>query len=373
MTKNQQTPRNLGIDLLRAAAMFFVICLHILGQGGVLSGVQPASGTYYFLSLLQIMAYCAVDVYGITTGYLLCTKPFRLSRVVKLWLTTVFWSVAVSCVFFAVVPASRTVEEMVSMFLPILRGRYWFFTAYFVVMLVSPALNLLIRGLSRKQFHLLFVVLFVIFGVVPVGSLGYDVLRISGGQHFSWMVVLYIVGGYLRKYVHQGGTLPGIRSRHWAYGYAAFALMHLLYRVLVALVGLRHYDALLLTNVSPLILGEAVCLFMCFKEAFGGIRSESAAGRLIDWMTPGVYAVYVIHVHPLVFWNKDIIGWFRPWTEWNGLVICGAMLLTAAAVFFACVALDRIRQVLFCRMGIDRTATRCADRLERKIRNAIKE
>lgn len=192
--------RNPGLDLLRAVSMFFVICQHMIGQGGLIGNAAVGSGKYFFLSFLQILVYCAVDIYGITTGYLLCDKKFRLSRLVKLWLTTVFWSVAVSCCLFILVPEERTFEEAVSMFLPILRGRYWFFTAYFVVMLVSPALNVLLRSLSRRQFHLLFAALFVIFGIVPVGSLGYDVLRISTGHHFSWMIVLYLVGGYIKGY-----------------------------------------------------------------------------------------------------------------------------------------------------------------------------
>ena len=165
MAVTAKKSRNLGIDLMRAMAMFFVICLHILGQGGLVAHAEPGSGKFYILNLLQILSYCAVDAYGITTGYLMCDRPFRLSRVTKLWLTTVFWSVAVSCCFFAFVPASRSMEEMVSMFLPILRGRYWFFTAYFVTMLVSPVLNVVIRALSKTQFKLLLGALFLIFGV----------------------------------------------------------------------------------------------------------------------------------------------------------------------------------------------------------------
>lgn len=202
----QKVQRNLGIDGLRAVSMLGVICLHILGQGGLLSHTAAGSGKYDLLYFLDILCACAVDAYGITTGYLLCDRPFRLSRLGKLWLTTVFWSVVVSCGFFALVPESRTLSEAVSMFLPILRGRYWFFTAYFVTMLVSPVLNVVIRSLSRGQFRALLAALFVIFGVVPVASLGYDVMRISGGNHFAWMIALYLIGGYIKVYCPPPGA-----------------------------------------------------------------------------------------------------------------------------------------------------------------------
>lgn len=40
--------RHIGLDILRALAMFFVICQHILGQGGVLGNAAAGSGKFYF-------------------------------------------------------------------------------------------------------------------------------------------------------------------------------------------------------------------------------------------------------------------------------------------------------------------------------------
>lgn len=366
METNLKSNRNLGIDALRALAMFFVICQHILGQGGVVAGAEGSPLKHFFLCFLQILAYCAVDVYGITTGYLMCRKPFRLSRLTKLWLTTVFWSVAVSCVFFAIVPESRTISEAVSMFLPILRGRYWFFTAYFVTMLVSPVLNHIIQTLSRRQFKLLLAVLFLIFGVIPVASLGYDVLRISGGNHFSWMIALYLIGGYLR--VH---GLPERRPCIYLGGYFLLSFAQLAYQFGMRAVGLGAWSGLFLTCVSPLVVGEAVCLFQCFKAMGTKLSAESFLGKLIQFGTPGVYAVYVIHVHPLIFWNKDLIAAFRPWDSWNGLQAFGAVIVTALGVFVLCILLDAVRQRLFRVLRIDRTADRLSDWAEQKIRTLL--
>lgn len=366
MANLSKTTRKTGIDVLRAIAMFFVICLHILGQGGLVAHAAVGSGKFYFLSFLQILCYCAVNIYGITTGYLLCEKSFRLSRLTKIWLTTVFWSVAVSCCFFIFVPESRTFEELVSMFLPILRGRYWFFTAYFIVMLVSPVLNLVISQLSKRQFHLLFAALSLIFGVIPVLSLGNDVLRISGGHHFSWMIVLYLIGGYLRKF-----SFTNVPSIRWLFGYFALAGLHLLFKFIMYTIGLGNWQDLLLTYTSPLILGQAICLFLFCKDAFHRIGKDSIAGKLICFISPGVYSVYIIHVHPLVFWNREIIRLFRAWDKWNNLQILGAMLLTAFVVFTVCILLDALRQRLFRATGIDKAAERISDRIEGTLRTYI--
>ena len=365
MAVTAKNPRNLGIDLMRATAMFFVIGQHFLEQGGLLSYAE--GGNYYFLTFLQILFRCAVDAYGITTGYLMCDRSFRLSRVTKLWLTTVFWSVAVSCCFFAFVPASRSMEEMVSMFLPIIRGRYWFFTAYFVTMLVSPALNVVIRTLSKGQYKLLLGALFLIFGVVPVCALGNDVMRIYGGNHFVWMIALYLIGGYLRRFAGEK------KADRYLLGYFIFALAHLGYILATHAMGMRSLGGLFITNVSPLIVGEAVCLFLYCRSAGARIRTEGLCGRLIRFVTPGIYAVYVIHVHPKVFWSEEIIALFRPWDGRNVIWVLAAMVGVAAAVFVLCVLLDTVRQWLFRVLGIDRAADRLSDMAEKKIRKLMSE
>lgn len=362
MNMHAKKSRNLGIDLLRALAMFLVILWHFVGQGGLLAHAEPGSEKYWVLSFVQILACCCVNLYGLTTGYVMCDKHFRLVRVVKLWAATVFWSVAVSCVLFVVFPESRTFEEFVSMFLPILRGRYWFFTAYVVVMLLSPVLNLVIRSLTKGQFHLLLAVLFLIFGVIPVGSLGYDVLRISSGHHFSWMIVLYIIGGYLRRFAPEKG------GSRWLLGYFLFAAVHLLYKFVVTMIGLGSFANLLLTYPSPLVVGEAICLFLYFKEAFSGISETDTLGKLIRFAAPGIYSVYVIHAQPRVYWNVDIIALFRTWDSWNVLTVCTAMIGTAAALFAVCVCLDHLRQRLFRGLGIDQMAEKLSNRIEKKLK-----
>ena len=361
----EKNGRNYGIDLLRGLAMFLVILWHFIGQGGLLSRADPGSVKYWVLSFVQILSLCCVNLYGLTTGYMMCDKPFRLSRIAKVWATTVFWSVAVSCVFFALMPESRTVEAMVSMFLPILRDRYWFFTAYFVVMMVSPALNLLIRSLTRGQYRLLLAALLLIFGVIPVGALGNDVLEISSGHHFSWMIVLYIIGGYLRRFA------PEKKTGKWLLGYFLFALVHLAYRFAVTAVGLGGLSTLMLTYPSPLVVGEAVCLFMYFKDAFTGITRGSLAGKLIGFAAPGVYSVYVIHVHPAVYWEAKILSLFRFWDSWNTVAVCAAMMATAAALFAVCVCLDAVRQGLFRVLGVDRAIDLVSARIEKKIRTLL--
>lgn len=69
--QKQVNSRNYGIDLLRIVAMFLVVILHILGQGGVLKAVESNEINFTVSWLLEIGAYCAVNCYALITGFVL--------------------------------------------------------------------------------------------------------------------------------------------------------------------------------------------------------------------------------------------------------------------------------------------------------------
>lgn len=118
-------------------------------------------------------------------------------------------------------------------------------------------------------------------------------------------------------------------------------------------------------------MGKSICLFLFFRDVGVKIDTDDTAGKLIRFAAPGVYSVYVIHVHPKVYWNADIIALFRNWDNWNVLTVCAAMIGTAAALFTVCICLDAVRQRLFRVLGIDRAVGRLSDYMENKVRTLL--
>lgn len=145
----------------------------------------------------------------------------------------------------------------------------------------------------------------------------------------------------------------------------------MLYKLAVAVVGLNGFTDLLLTYPSPLVVGESICLFLFFRDAGTKIAPESITGKLIRFAAPGVYSVYVIHVHPRVYWNRQILDLFRAWDNWNVPAVCAAMIGAAVALFVVCVCLDALRQRLFCGMGIDRILENLSNQVENKVRSLL--
>ena len=88
--------RNYGIDLLRLVLMYMVVLLHVLGAGGVLRAAEPLSGQYAGAYLLEALAFCAVNGYGMITGYVSYGKKWRLAGLGQLWLQVLVYALGIS-------------------------------------------------------------------------------------------------------------------------------------------------------------------------------------------------------------------------------------------------------------------------------------
>ena len=363
--------RNVGIDVLRVLSMFFIIIGHILMQGGVLSaylneGIQVG---YYFFNTIYVLAYCGVNCFALVSGYVGWQNSFKLEKIIKLWANVVFWSVGVSLILFIYNKEFFSVKEAISMFLPLIRGRYWFFNAYFVVFMFSPLLNHLIRTLPKRTFQYFLLAVGFVFCVVPVLALGNDVLRTHNGFEFSWLMVMYLVGGYFSKY-----PLTIKIPYKCIVVCLGFTLLNFIYKYLIELVtsklfGASSHGDIFVSYTSPIIVGEAICLFLYFSNLK---LNNKKIIKTISFVTPTIFSVYIIHVHPLVFW-RIINNAFTWLTQYNLLVAFMLIMLIALAIFIGCIALDYIRIILFKILKINMLCDKLGKNITKLIKKAVKK
>lgn len=358
--------RNVGIDILRVVAMFFIIIGHILAQGGVLSvySSEGLQGSYYFFNGIFVLALCGVNCFALVSGYVGWQNTFKLEKIIKLWATVVFWSVGVSLILFIYNNELFSVKEAVSSFLPLLRGRYWFFNAYFVVFMFSPLLNHVIKTLPQKTFQYFLLASACVFCIIPVLALGNDVLRIQNGFEFSWLMVMYLVGGYFSKY-----PVTVKKPYKCIIACFGFTLLNFIYKYLVELVTAKFFGApslgdLFVSYTSPIAVGEAVCLLLCFSNLK---LNNKKLIKLISFITPTIFSVYIIHVHPLVFW-RIINGAFTWLTQYNWLVSFLLIIAIALAIFMGCTALDYIRILLFKTLKINMLCDKLGENITKSIK-----
>ncbi len=337
--------RNLGIDLLRIVAMFLIAAVHVYNQGGVAAGLGGKFSLGFQMNYpMRLLCYTAVDLYALISGYVMLQGRFRPGRFLELWLQVVVIGLVECAVWTATSPAGTvTIENWMSAIFPVLRYEYWYFSAYAGMFLLSPLLSRGLRSLSQAQARWMVRALFLVFSVCWIAgkSWDFDCFRLGSGYSALWLVVLFAMGGAMRR----AGLFESTKTGTLAIG-AVFCILvlwglrDLLYLDMVP-ERIRDLGKLILNYCNPLLL-----LFsMLTLQLFTRLRFGRISGAVVRWMSPLAFGVYLIHVHPFIWGLLE--NRFQPITELPQPLILPAVLAMAAGIFLSCILLDWVRSLLF--------------------------
>ena len=338
MKKFSQTTRNYGIDLLKIVSMLMVIILHILGHGGMLKKVPFLSAKYEMLWLLEISCFCAVNCYALASGYVGCCSRYRYSNLILLWLRVLFYTIIITTIFFMVLPSMNTSETWVNAFFPVSMVQYWYFSAYVLLFFFIPFLNIVIKTLSKKQMEISLGFLFVLFSVLP-SIFKKDIFIIVKGYSGLWLIFLYLVGGYLRKY----HPLKKIEKVSLISRYLGLIFLTWLVKFCEEFFTQRSFSDDYLVTYNSLTIAISSVFLLCFFER---LKLSLKVIKVIKIFAPAVFSVYLIHVHPLI-WKYVWHNAFLFLTDYPLPLMLISIIVIACIVFLVCCIIDFIREILF--------------------------
>lgn len=361
------TERYYGIDLLRIVSMIMIPVLHILGQGAILDSASKLSGNYKAAWLLEIVCYCAVNVYGIISGYVGYGKKRKLSRFLQMYLQVVFYTL-LGCIFFAFYkPELVTAEIIRESIFPFAYEVYWYYTAYFCLYFFMPFLDKLIERNGKEENRKMLFVAFVIFSILQA-AFHEDFAHTNHGYSFLWLAIMYLFGAYIRKYD------VGRRENRLKYllGYGLCALFVWFWKigseqVRGAITGWYEPSVRWINYVSPFIVACAVLLVLFFKE----VRLGDKLSKIVRFFSPASFDVYLAHQIPLVR-NTFIIGAFAPWLEWNPFVMVAAVIGTAFSIWLIGSFVGKLRILIFRLLCINKQCDTLAGGIEKLIGRLMK-
>ncbi len=361
--KTKQDNRNYGIDMLKIISMFMVVILHILGHGGVL---DSSSGNIINSSVSWIMnigAYCAVNVFALTSGYLMINSKFKFARIINLWLQVVFYSLVINILFAIFVPGSVGIELWIKALLPVSSNLLWYFTSYFGLFFFMPFINKMMNSISGRQTSVLVGIIFVLFSVIGIISLA-DGFMLGRGYSMLWLAALYIIGGAIKKY----GFAQGVKKRWFAIVYILSLIIVWVSRIVLKMIldrfsfgGLINQN-MLVNYLSPFVLVMSISLLLFFKD----INLPQAIKAICKLVSPLSFAVYIIHIYPLIE-SRIIVGKFSYLGNAPVYILVGTVLLAAIAIFLACIAAEAVRVLLFRYARITKLTERLGGFLDKKI------
>ena len=352
--------RNSSIELLRILMMMQIIFLHISDYGDY-TDIAKALGGHTELAywIIWLMCRCPVYVFIIIMGYFLSTsKPeFNVKRILKCYLPMYFYSVAIPVIYGIIKPGVVTKEQYLKAFVPFLSRTWYFMTLYLLVLVLSPFLNRMVKGLDRKNFLILIGICFCLFSIwQPIsmlepfeGIIGIKkILSTQGGKSLYDFIYMYLLGAYLRKYhlfrTHDNTPDGSIWNNPLPYllGFLLLGMVNVFLVYTYPDVGIEDVIGY---NDNPLVVLQCVCIFRTFEKL--DLTKFEKAGRVINYISAGNLGIYMIHEHPLIrtliweeIFNTDKISFY-----WEGDYLL-KFILIILVVYAVCWTIDWIRRML---------------------------
>lgn len=337
--------RNSSIELLRIILMFVIVLCHSSSQ---MSSLSMSGANKYFLQFTNL-SNLMVDIFVLISGYFICKLAFSLKKVFLLLLQVAFYSVILYLVSIALKENVFSVKNFFLSFFPTITRQYWFVSAYVILYLLSPFINLLLTNISQKQHLLLIGTLIIIYSIVPTFTTFYQ-----DGMDVFILITLYTIGAYLRLYPN---TRLMQRRTAWILTLISASLY---FGSVLALniVGLKfktfaQHPNYFLTKHCPFTITFAIGIFVLFVN--WEIKS-----KFINLLGSCMFGVYLIHNSGYIrFWYKNDLFKFSSYASSSYFIpyIIGASL----AVFVVCTIIELIR-----RLTLEKVTSKTLDKLLKK-------
>ena len=324
------SPRRSNIELLRIVSMFAIVACHFINRSVLNAQDETSTLNGVWSYLLLLFGKSGVNLFVLISGYFLVVRrAFNANKVVQIIACAFFYSMLFFAVFTASGAQPFSIKELVWHAAPITFCRWWFVSAYFILYILSPYINISLRALSRRQYLVLLTVLTILWCVIPTIT---GVLPESAGRYYQsdrplWFVFLYSVGGYVRLF----GTPEKLRRPVGNWILVAFTCLASLFFACVSIKIKRVYD---IQTVPPFVI--SLLIFLVFSEM------RLAYNKTINLISSATFGVYLIHDHDYVrvfLWETLFHG--KTYSE--SVLLIPYSLFVATVVFAGCAALELAR------------------------------
>lgn len=294
-----------------------------------------------FLNLSHI-GVCSVDLFILISGYFLINRTqIKLKRVLKIMVETFFYTFTIKLLFYLCGRAS--LYDCLSSLNPMAptRFNYWFVTKYIGLMLLQPFLSRLAVSLSKTQYKALLVVLLLLTTdltlLFPFGTL------FCTGWTLWWFITLFFVGGYLKLH------LPSDSVPIWK------NIVILIFSAILIVV-LQDSNLFNCSYNSVITITLAVATFCIFRKI--EIRND----RIVRFVAPNVFAVYLIHSHNL------FLPFLKSCLEGANMSMVFISLLASLIIFLSSVLIDKGVGFISMNLHVDQLESKIALMIENRLR-----
>lgn len=344
----EQRKRNYGIDLLRVVAMFFVVVLHCFGHGGVLNSAVPNSVQYKTSWIVEIAAYCAVDIFAMISGYVMFSnnkKKMDISKYLSLWLQVVFYGIVITAIFNIFIPEKISKDTYLMHLLPVTNNLWWYFTAYTGLYIFIPIINSFVRENSEatcKKVFIVLILLYSIYNIIP------NVFILNGGYSVIWLIILYILGAIIKK-CNIGRNLKWYHKIIMIFAMIFCTYLYKMYGYEFQLFNINITKGLLVSYTSPTVLIIAIMYLLLFSK----FKFNKVFEKIITFGASSSFAIYIINEQKFIRENI-MVNKFTELATGSTKVLLLKVIAFSIIFVLAAILVDKIRIGLFKLLRIDK-------------------
>ena len=340
MEKQNSKERKTGIDCLRIVAMIMILFIHFYGREALQPEFNLGDGNYYAITILKGMCCVAVNCFLLITGYFTINKSIKFTKTLKIWGTTLFYTLSFFLVFIFVRHGQVTKTEVLQSFFPIITESYWFITAYIGIGFLSPIICITIPKLTKKQYKYFLIVLIILLVVIGQVYPYTGVFNSITGLNFATMLLMYFIGGYIKLHLN----IKKENSNKYLLGYIIMSLIIFLNAFVMDILGacfggiFKLWARKEFAYNSIFVVASSVLLFMYFASI--EIKGKFAK-KIIAIIQPLIFAVYIMHED--IFVRLKTLGALK---YQNSVWFIPDLFLKILALFLVCCFIEYIRQFI---------------------------
>ena len=323
--------RDSRFELLRILSMFLIILFHFEYFGEAWR-MDEANSLLNQIILSSYLPFGKIGVYLfiMITGYFVGIKSYRikksLTKVFIIWSETVFYSVALFLIIVLLGLMNFSFKNFIAACLPFITNQYWFVSAYIMLLVLIPFINLAVERLTRKQF----IYLMIITSFFGCFLTSINNSTFSTEISFGYIIPPYLIGTFIRKY--------GVQVNYVKIKITILYLAAVLLTALISYFGYGKYRSFFNFGILELLIAVLVFVGFTKHQLFhnAGINVVAKTVFASYLITDNLYLKAVIWNFPL-FHNSSV----SPiWMSTIGFGVAVGLLIGSSII-------DLLRDYLF--------------------------
>lgn len=328
------TQRDSNLELFRILLMLLIIAHHYTVNSGLTDcyDFNNVTNNMIFLQILGMFGKAAINGFTLITGYFMIASNITLRKFLKLYLEAKFYYLLFYIIFVSIGYEPFSVKGLVkTLFSVIYEAGSLYTGTYIVFFLLIPFLNILVKGLSKKQYQRLLALAICYFTIFST------FFKHETFDFIGWMMVVYLIGGYIRLYPYKAFDAKKLSILSLVSSIALMILSILAVDFVGSKFDFTNYYYMLADSHKFLALTCSVSGFLLFKNV------EIPQSKIINRIAASTFGVLLIHANSGTMRKFIWQDLFQNTMFYNSKILAVHAIGSVCVVYIVCFLIDQLR------------------------------